>query len=48
LIPQNWLKLRKSLWVKKIYPVEGVNQIDFYISPSDYWGITIEEAENEE
>lgn len=33
---------------KKLYPVEGVKQIGFYISTSDYWGITIEETESEE
>ena len=38
----------QMLMTKKIYPVAGVKEIAFYVSTSDYWGITIEEAENEE
>jgi len=32
---------------KKLYPVEGVKQLAWYVS-QDYWGITIEEADTEE
>ncbi len=41
-------EIAQKLMSKKLYPVEGVKQIGFYISTSDYWGITIEEAESEE
>ena len=30
------------------YPAEGVKNIAFYISTSDYWGIGIDEADSEE
>ena len=33
---------------KKLYPTEGVNQIGWYVSTGDFWGITITEAESEE
>ena len=46
--PAELAELAQKLMSKKLYPVEGVNQIGFYISTSDYWGITIEEAESEE
>lgn len=41
-------EIAQKLISKKFFPAEGVNHIGFYISTSDYWGITIEEAENEE
>ncbi|NVM34304.1 MAG: hypothetical protein HWN81_01835 [Candidatus Lokiarchaeota archaeon] len=46
--PSELAEIAQKLISKKMYPVEGVNQIGFYISASDYWGISIEEAENEE
>jgi hypothetical protein len=46
--PSELAEIAQKLMSKKLYPVEGVNQIGFYVSTSDYWGITIEEAENEE
>ena len=46
--PADLADIAQKLMSKKMYPVEGVNQIGFYISTSDMWGITIEEAENEE
>jgi hypothetical protein len=46
--PSELAEIAQRLMSKKLYPVEGVNQIGFYVSTSDYWGITIEEAENEE
>ena len=46
--PSELAEIAQTLMSKKLYPVEGVNQIGFYISTSDMWGITIEEAENEE
>jgi hypothetical protein len=46
--PSELAEIAQRLMSKKLYPVEGVNQIGFYVSTSDMWGITIEEAENEE
>jgi len=46
--PSELAEIAQKLMSKKLYPVEGVKQIGFYISTSDYWGISIEEAENEE
>ena len=46
--PSELAEIAQRLMSKKLYPVEGVKQIGFYVSTSDYWGITIEEAENEE
>ena len=46
--PSELADLAQQVMSKKLYPVEGVKQIGFYISAGDYWGITIEEAENEE
>jgi len=46
--PSELAEIAQTLMSKKLYPVEGVNQIGFYISTSDFWGITIEEADNEE
>jgi len=46
--PSELAEIAQTLMSKKLYPVEGVKQIGFYVSTSDYWGITIEEAQNEE
>ncbi len=46
--PSELAEIAQRLMSKKLYPVEGVNQIGFYVSTSDMWGITIEEADNEE
>jgi hypothetical protein len=46
--PSELAEIAQKLMSKKLYPVEGVKQIGFYISTSDYWGITIEEADNAE
>jgi hypothetical protein len=40
--------LATTLLKKKLYPAEGVNQIAWYISATDYWGISVSEAENDE
>lgn len=40
--------LAATLLKKKLYPVEGVNQIAWYVSATDYWGVTISESETEE
>ena len=46
--PSELAEIAQKLISKKLYPAEGVKQIGFYMSTSDMWGITIEEAENEE
>jgi len=38
----------QELISKKLYPAEGVKQLAYYISTSDYWGIEVDEAESEE
>ena len=46
--PSELAEIAQKLMSNKLYPAEGVKQIGFYMSTSDFWGITIEEAENEE
>ena len=46
--PSELAEIAQKLMSKKLYPVEGVKQIAFCVSTSDFWGLTIEEAENEE
>jgi hypothetical protein len=46
--PSELAEIAQNLMSKKLYPTEGVKQIAFYISTSDYWGISVEEADNEE
>jgi hypothetical protein len=46
--PSELAEIAQKLISKKLFPAEGINQIGFYISTSDFWGITIEEADNEE
>ena len=41
-------EIAQELISKKLYPAEGVKQLAYYISTSDYWGIEIDDAENEE
>ncbi len=42
--PSELAEIAEKLISKKHFPAEGVNQIGFFISTSDYWGVTIEEA----
>jgi len=46
--PSELAEIAQKLMSKKLFPAEGIKQIGFYISTSDFWGISIEEAENEE
>ena len=46
--PSELAEIAQNLMSKKLYPVEGVKQLAFYISTSDFWGISVEEAESEE
>ena len=46
--PSDLAEVALDLIKKKVYPAEGVKEIGFYMSVSDHWGITIEEADSEE
>ena len=46
--PSDLAGVAQTLISKKIWPVEGTKEIAWYVSVSDYWGITILEAETEE
>ena len=46
--PSELAEMAQELISKKLYPPEGIKQIAFYMSTSDYWGITVDEAESEE
>ncbi len=46
--PSELADIAQNLMSKKLYPAEGVKQIGFYISTSDFWGISVEEAESAE
>ncbi len=46
--PADLAEIAQELISKKVYPAEGVKEIAFYISTSDYWGISIDEADSEE
>ncbi len=46
--PSDLAEIGIDLIKKKLYPAEGVKEIGFYMSVSDHWGISIEEADSEE
>ena len=46
--PSEMAEIAQMLMSKKLYPVEGVKEIAFYVSTSDYWGISIMESDSEE
>ncbi len=46
--PGDMAEIAQELMSKKIYPAEGIKEIAFYISATDYWGIGIDEADSEE
>lgn len=46
--PSELAGIAQELISKKLYPTEGVEQIGWYLSTSDYWGITISKADSEE
>ncbi|MHA1914481.1 MAG: DUF3303 family protein [Promethearchaeota archaeon] len=46
--PADLAELTQKILSKKLYPTEGVNQIGWYVTTGDYWGVTITEAQNEE
>ena len=46
--PAELAEIAQELISKKLYPAEGVTQLAYYISTTDYWGIEIDEADSEE
>ncbi len=46
--PSELAEITQMLMSKKLYPAEGVNDIAFHVSTSDYWGISISESDSEE
>jgi len=46
--PSELAEIAQKMMSKKLYPVEGVKQLGFYVSATDFWGISIDEAENVE
>jgi hypothetical protein len=46
--PGEMAEIAQELISKKLYPTEGVKQLAYYISTTDYWGIEIDEADSEE
>ena len=46
--PAELATIAQELMTKKVYPAEGIKELAFYISTSDYWGIGIDEADSEE
>jgi hypothetical protein len=48
LDPTAIAEIAQMLMSKKLYPVEGVKELGFYVSTSDYWGISISECDSEE
>jgi hypothetical protein len=46
--PSELTEIAQMLISKKLYPTEGVKQLAWYVSTSDYWGISIDESDSEE
>ena len=46
--PSDLAELAQMILNKKLYPVEGTKLISWYMSTTDFWGISITEAENAE
>ncbi|MFX0083578.1 MAG: DUF3303 domain-containing protein [Candidatus Hodarchaeota archaeon] len=46
--PGDLAEIAQELMSKKLYPTEGVKQLAFYVSVTDYWGIGIDESDSEE
>lgn len=46
--PSELAGVAQTLMSKKLYPIEGVKEIAWYVSTGDHWGVTIADAENEE
>ena len=48
LDPSEIADVAQELISRKVYPAEGIKDIVFHVSTSDFWGITLTEAESEE
>lgn len=46
--PSELASIAQQLVEKKLYPVDGVEQLGWYLSASDYWGISIYKADSED
>jgi hypothetical protein len=46
--PAELAEIAQELMRKKVSPAEGIKELAFYISTTDFWGIGIDEAESEE
>ncbi|MHA2038594.1 MAG: DUF3303 domain-containing protein [Promethearchaeota archaeon] len=46
--PSELAGVAQTLISKKLWPVEGMKEIAWYVSTGDFWGITIVEADSEE
>ena len=46
--PGEMAEIAQDLISKKLYPAEGVKQLAYYVSATDYWGIEISDADSEE
>jgi hypothetical protein len=46
--PGEMAEIAQELISKKLYPAEGVKQLAYYVSATDYWGIEINDADSEE
>jgi hypothetical protein len=47
LDPSEIANVAQKLISKGLYPSEGVKTVAWYVSAGDYWGINIDEVENE-
>jgi len=46
--PSELAEIGQMILSKKLFPVEGTKLLTWMMSVTDYWGISITEAENEE
>lgn len=46
--PSELAEIAQKIINKKLWPVEGTKEIAWYVSNSDFWGVLILEADNEE
>jgi hypothetical protein len=44
--PTEIAEAAQDLINRKVYPTEGINDIVFHVSTSDYWGISMTEADS--
>ena len=44
--PSELAEMAQMIMTKKLFPVEGTKLISWYMSTTDFWGISLTEAEN--